>query len=79
MHARAALGIFEDYEQEIAHRSTYQLLTHEHKIELGPLFLLKNKKIVLNIERYGAQKDFIDFAIHTGETESFKTVEMKHI
>jgi hypothetical protein len=54
------LGVFEEKDKKEAEDSTYELLLPENKIALGKLTKLKNKKIVLNIEKYGIKNDFID-------------------
>ena len=57
------LGIFNSNEERLAHRSTYELLSPRHKLSLGNLKQLKNKKIILEIEQYGAQGNIIDYIV----------------
>lgn len=60
---RGFLGIFKENQKEIAEKSTYELLAPENKLALGRLASLKNKLIVLEIERYGIQNNFLEFSI----------------
>ena len=57
------LGIFDEKQKKEAEKSTYELLKPENKIGLGKLAGLRNKKIVLEIEKYGFENDFIDISI----------------
>ena len=57
------LGIFNKDEKNLAHKSTYELLNKNQKIQLGNLYRLKNKKVVLEIEQYGIKGDIIDYVV----------------
>lgn len=57
------LGVFDEKDKEEAEKSTYELLKPKNKISLGKLAALKNKKIVLEIEKYGFKNDFLDISI----------------
>lgn len=57
------LGIFNKDEKLLAHKATYELLNSNQKIQLGNLFRLKNKKIILEIEQYGIKGDIIDYVV----------------
>ncbi|MCF7899587.1 hypothetical protein K9L05_02980 [Candidatus Babeliales bacterium] len=57
----AYLAVFDENEKEDAQDSTYELLKEYKKLYVGPLILLKDKKIVLEIEKYGIAGDFIDY------------------
>lgn len=57
------LGIFSQKNKKMAEDSTYELLKPENKIALGKLTKLKNKKIVLDIEKYGIKNNFIEIYV----------------
>jgi len=57
------LGVFDENEKDIAEKATYELLSPQHKLPLGKLTEIANKKITLEIEQYGIQGDLIDYAI----------------
>jgi len=57
------LAIFDEDEEQMAQDSIYELLESSRKLNLGVLSRLENKKIVLDIERYGVSGDLIDFTI----------------
>ena len=63
VYMRGYLGIFGTDEMEKAKKSTYEMLKPQNKIALGRLAALKNKKIVLEIEKYGTVGDFIDYSV----------------
>ncbi|MCK4651254.1 hypothetical protein KAT08_03735 [Candidatus Babeliales bacterium] len=62
-YARGTLAIFEENEQALAEKITFELLNPSNKIDIGRLAAIKNKKIVLEIEQYGTKGDLIDFSI----------------
>ncbi|MFA5074898.1 MAG: hypothetical protein WC436_02235 [Candidatus Babeliales bacterium] len=64
------LAIFDENEKEEALDSTYELLKEHKKLFIGPLFLLKDKKIVLGIEKYGIVGDIFDYRIAIKNTTS---------
>lgn len=55
------LAIFNEDEKKEAEEATYELLESEKMLHLGPLKRLKNKKIVIDIARYGLKGVHIDF------------------
>jgi len=57
------LAIFDEDEEQLAQDSIYELLESSRKLSLGLLYRLENKKVVLDIEKYGVSGDFIDFTI----------------
>lgn len=71
-YMRGFLGVFEEYEEKLARNSTFELLAPKYKVKLGRLSKLKNKKIVLDIEKYGAVGDIIDYVIKPTRRISFK-------
>lgn len=65
LYVRGTLGIFSEEEEAEANNATFQLIPESKKIMLDRLAALKGKKIVLNVEKYGSQGDFIDYVIKT--------------
>lgn len=62
-YVRGYLAVFDEDERKLAEESTYELLGSHRKLNLGLLSMLKNKKVVVDIEQYGIAEDFIDFVI----------------
>lgn len=60
------LAIFESEEE--AHDSIYELLQNGQKIDLDQLYKLKDKKVVVGVEKYGFKKAKVDFSV----VEKFK-------
>jgi len=77
MYVRGYLGIFDESEKEQAESITYELLEPQHKVKLGALFALKNKKVVLSIEQYGVVGDTIDYTIKPIRRISFGRKNVK--
>lgn len=65
-HARGYLGIFNEDEKKLAEKSTFETLKPNQKINLGILYKLQDKKVVLVPKRYG---------IITGFDDKFPTIE----
>ena len=63
VYMRGILGIFNENEKEEAEKSTYQLLKPKNKLNIGRIAYLKNKKVTLEIEKYGIEGEKIDFTI----------------
>ena len=61
IYTRGYLGIFRANEKDQADDSTFELLKPSQKMSLGLLTALKDQKILLGIEKYGVNGDFIDF------------------
>ncbi|MBD3273519.1 hypothetical protein GF385_04190 [Candidatus Dependentiae bacterium] len=57
------LGVFDEKNKTKAEKSTYELLQPKNKIALGKLAALKNKIVVIKIEKYGFKDDFLEIAI----------------
>jgi hypothetical protein len=57
------LAIFEERQEKIARESTYELLSAKDKLSLGRLSRLKNKKVVIQVEQYGAIGEISEFDI----------------
>ena len=70
---RGELAVFDEGEEEEIHDITYELLKPENKIKLGALFALRNKKIVLEIERYGVKGDYINYT-----TKAIRKIDFKN-
>ena len=71
------LAIFEEHEEKMARESTYELLPAEYKVSLGPLSKLKENKIVLETEQYGAVGHISDFDIRPASGPFDKKIETK--
>jgi len=56
------LGVFEEHEEQKARDATYELLPPKNKIAIGRLSRLKNQKVIIEIERYGAVGELTEFA-----------------
>lgn len=61
IYTRGYLGVFREDEKEMAEDITFEFLKPSQKMSLGLLDTLKNKKVVLSVEKYGINGDFIDF------------------
>jgi len=57
------LAVFEEYEEKEARESTYELLKPKNKIVLGRLSHLKEKKVIIEVEKYGAVGDITEITI----------------
>ena len=57
------LAVFDEHEEEKARNSTYELLQPKNKISIGKLSRIKNKKIVIDVEVYGAIGDISEFSL----------------
>lgn len=57
------LAVFDEAEEKKARDAIYELLDPKQKLDLGRLQSIKNKKIILEIERYGTLGDLIDYSI----------------
>lgn len=69
------LGVFED--EKSANRSTFELLDDHQKIDLDLVSQLKNKKVVIEVEKYGIAGEFYeyDFKDKTKEKESYPELD----
>lgn len=61
--ARGFIAVFDEQERELAEQATYELVEPWRKLRLDRLEKLFDKKIVLGIEAYGLDEDFIDYII----------------
>jgi hypothetical protein len=71
-NVRGYLGVFEDSEKQAAEDATYELLSVHKKLNLGKLYKLSNKKIVIEEENYGV---LVDRDYETHETFYEYTIE----
>lgn len=62
-YVRGYLGIFDEDHEKDAHNKTYELLSEQEKINLGPLTSRQGRTIILEVERYGVANDVIDFTV----------------
>jgi hypothetical protein len=60
-YVRGYLAVFDENERSKAEQSTYELLESSRKLNLGLLSTVKNKKIIVGIEKYGIMPNFIDY------------------
>ncbi len=63
LYIRGYLVLFDENELEKAQEATYELTESWRKLHLDRLERLHNKKIVIDIEKYGLHEDFIDYVI----------------
>jgi hypothetical protein len=57
------LAVFDEHEEKLARESTYELLPAKYRLPLGRLSKLEGKKIVIEIEQYGAVGELTDYDI----------------
>jgi hypothetical protein len=62
-YVRGYLAIFDVDEEAMARKTTFEFLPSSRKMHLGELLRLKNKKIVIEVEKYGMMPDYPDFII----------------
>jgi len=74
-YLRGYLAIFNESEEEMANKATYELLDTKRKLNVGQLQTLTNKKIVIDIEQYGILEDFFDFVIKPKSKIDFTNVK----
>ncbi len=71
------LAVFDEDERQQAEDAVYEQLPVQNKLQLGKLSLLKNKKIIIEIEKYGSGEDLIDFTVKPVTRIDFSTIN-KH-
>lgn|GEM_PF-1668908 len=77
-NARGILAVFDEDEMKEAEEATYELLDRKRKVNIGfALSGMKGKKIVLDVEKYGFENDFIDFVVKPVKKIDFKKVYEK--
>jgi hypothetical protein len=74
-YVRGYLAVFDQDEENLAYQSTFESLETSRKLHMGELHRLKNKKIIIDVEKYGAMEDFIDFVIKPASKIDFKKVQ----
>lgn len=72
VYMRGYLAVFDESEKDKIEHMTYELLPSKNKISIGRLAALKNKKIVLDVEKYGASGDFIEYNVQPIRRINFK-------
>ncbi len=65
LYTRGTLGVFDEGEEELANQSTFQLIPENKKVKLDRLSALRGKKVVLTVEKYGSNGEFLDYVIKT--------------
>jgi hypothetical protein len=73
-YVRGYLGVFSQDQEELAQKSTYELLPNGNKLNLGELNRLASKKIVIEVENYGIIQDYFDYVIKPAKTIDFKAI-----
>jgi hypothetical protein len=73
-YVRGYLAVFDGNERNKAEQSTYEHLESNRKLNLGLLSTIKNKKIIVEVEKYGIMPNFIDYTIKPLSKIDFKTV-----
>jgi hypothetical protein len=71
------LGVFESQKEAID--STFELLNDNQKIDLDIIAQLHNKKVTLQIEKYGLAGEFYDFDFKKIDEKAAKKKEIKKI
>lgn len=74
-YVRGFLAVFDEDEEALAENSTFELLDTKYKLNLGELPRLKNKKIVIEVEKYGIMQDFVDFIVKPVSKIDFKKLK----
>ena len=73
--ARGVLAVFDANEMKEAEASTYQLLDNHRKLVIAELLInMHGKKVVISVEKYGLNNDFIDFTVKPVKKIDFKNV-----
>jgi|SaaInlStandDraft_3_1057020.scaffolds.fasta_scaffold06843_4 hypothetical protein len=62
-YVRGYLGVFNEDEEQLAKDATYELLETNQKLNVGRLQNLKNKHVVIEVEKYGIMGEEIDYTI----------------
>lgn len=70
-YVRGYLAVFDENEEKQVQDATYELLESKRKLNVGELARLKNKKIVLNVEKYNIAQSFVDFVIKPAKKIEF--------
>ncbi len=76
-YIRGYLAVFDLDEEKRARESTFELLPSRYKLPLGELPRLKNKKIVIEVEKYGTAEDFIDYVIKPVRKIDFTKIKQR--
>jgi len=71
-YMRGYLSVFEEHEEDKAHDATYELLDSKNKMSLDRLSRLKNQKVVIGIEQYGAIGEVAEFDIKPTRSPLYK-------
>jgi len=80
VYLRGFLGVFDETEEKLAQESTYELLAPNNKIDLGRIMLFRDKKVILEPERYGLLGDIIKFSAKpTKKIDFTKVVKSKRM
>ncbi|MFA5306725.1 MAG: hypothetical protein WC365_04715 [Candidatus Babeliales bacterium] len=76
-YVRGYLAVFDGSEREEAEKATYEQLETRRKLNLGLLSTLKNKKVIVNVEKYGIMPNFIDYTTKPLSKIDFKKIHTR--
>jgi len=62
-YVRAYMAVFDEDEEMQAQAATFELLQEYRKLNLGDLNQFTGKKVVIDIEKYGIEEDFLDYVV----------------
>jgi hypothetical protein len=75
LYMRGYLAIFGPHEEELAQKAVYELIESNRKLNLGELHKLNNKKVVIEVQKYGIMQDILDYVVKTPKSIDFKRVK----
>lgn len=76
-YVRGYLAIFDEDEAKQEQESTLELVDTYRKLNLGDLNQLNGKKVVIDIEKYGIEEDFLDYIVKPVSTIDFSKLYTK--
>ncbi len=62
-YVRGYLAVFDEDEEAQAQEATFELLQEYRKLNLGDLNQFTGKKVVVEIEKYGIEEDFLEYVV----------------
>ncbi|MFC1894753.1 hypothetical protein ACFLYH_02275 [Candidatus Dependentiae bacterium] len=72
VYMRGYLAIFDANQEDQVQKTTFELLKPKNKISLGRIASLQNKKIIIEVEKYGEIGDKIDYTVKPLKRIDFK-------
>ena len=61
--ARGFLGVFDKSQKDFAHKCTYETLPAKNKISIGNMSTLRERVVVIQVEKYGILGKIFEFAL----------------